>query len=141
MVGKQSPQQTAVYRAEGDLGTWMTFDSIEEVQGFCDGITSRDWWEPRFPHIVKIEAYDAEVNTCSFAGSDTELSVGYINIATSMRNANVVLHEIAHCVAGTDAGHTAHWARTFMELVYRVMGSDEYAELYTAFAKHGVDVG
>jgi len=141
LVGTMSDQQKNVYTAEAEVPAVHKFNSIKEIQIFLDAMTSTDWWERKFNHIVRIEAYKSASRTCSHAHAEPENNCGVINISERGMNALTVLHEVAHCLVPKNTGHESDWARTFMNLVYHRFGSDKYMDLYQAFLKHNVDIG
>lgn len=50
----------------------------------------------------------------------------------------VILHEIAHCVAPSDAWHDWRFCATFLELVRHFMGAEVHARLRESFREHRV---
>jgi putative metallohydrolase (TIGR04338 family) len=55
----------------------------------------------------------------------------------------VLLHEVAHLCAAAEVGsksHDPHWARVFLELVYRQMGTKAWQALRQAFLDEGVEL-
>jgi putative metallohydrolase (TIGR04338 family) len=58
------------------------------------------------------------------------------------RNELIMLHELSHVLASRLNGSKAHdpfFARTYVTLVYLVLGPAAWLQLEAAFKRHGVD--
>lgn len=140
-VGSMSEQQKRVYAAESILGGGTRFQDYAEAQAYADSITSSDWWATAYPNIVRLEVFKLDATSTSCARQAEERGAGEIHLAPTMLNVTTLLHEAAHCAAPKGVGHEAAWARTFMTIVYRALGTDEYMRLYTAYKNNNVDIG
>ena len=132
----------AVYAAEATLDPGRAFGTIGQVQEYVDALCARDWWSERFPGVVRIEAVGIRSRCAVGAGRpEPERNAGVIGLTRDGRKELTVLHEVAHVLCRPDAAHGLEWARTYLELAYRVMGSDAWVALRAAFVAWGVDIG
>ena len=132
----------AVYGAETTLDPGRTFTAIAQVQEYVDALCACDWWSERFPGVVRIEAVGIRSRCVEAVGRpEPQRNAGVIGLTRDGRKELTVLHEVAHVLCRPDAGHGPDWARTYLELTYRVMGTDTWATLRSAFVARGVDIG
>jgi putative metallohydrolase (TIGR04338 family) len=132
----------AVYAAEATLDPGRTFGAVGQVQDYVDALCANDWWSTRFPGVVRIEAVGIRSRCAEAVGRpEPERNAGVIGLTRDGRRELTVLHEVAHVVCRPDAEHGPDWARTYLELAYRVMGTDTWAALRSAFVTVGVDIG
>lgn len=140
---KPSCQQFQLYAAENGACKGRTFKSIEEVQRFYDAIRETPYWERTCPQVKRVEAYENPVNRGESVGSwDASNNAGVCELLRVHWNEREALHEVAHVVTTARYGSNGHgpwFARTYLELVASVMGSEAYAELQSAFDKAGID--
>lgn len=131
-------QQDELYAAEREVPRGREFSDAEEIQGYVDALREEPWWpEP----VRRVEVYD-RLGEESIGGWHPEKAAGLMELADCHYWELFVLHELAHVLAEERYGSRAHdpgFARTYFELVYRVMGSDTYHALFMAFEDHGVD--
>ena len=131
-----------VYVAESTLDPGRAFATIENVQAYLDTLCASDWWSERFPGLARIEAVGIRSRSVEGVGRpELERNAGVIGVTPVGRRELTVLHEVAHVVCRPSAGHGPEWARTYLEIVYRVMGTDTWTALRTAFVTRGVDIG
>lgn len=132
----------AVYAAEATLDPGRSFGAIVQVQGYLDALCASDWWSERFPRVVRIEVVGIR-SRCTVAVGRPEpgRNAGIIGLTRDGRRELTVLHEVAHAVCRPDAGHDPDWARTYLELTYRVMGTEAWAALRGALIAGGVEIG
>jgi putative metallohydrolase (TIGR04338 family) len=132
----------AVYAAENTLDPGLAYDSVVQVQEYLDSLCATDWWTRRFPNVVRVEAVRIRSRCLEAVGrSEPERNSGVVGITTGGQRELTVLHEVAHVVCRPDARHGPAWARTYLELVYRVLGTETWAALRDAFLNRGVDIG
>lgn len=132
----------AVYAAENSLHPGQHFGDIAQVQEYVDALCSSDWWSERFPGVVRIEAVAIRSRCVDGVGRpEPEHNSGIIGLTRDGRKELTVLHEVAHAVCRPDAEHGPEWVRTYLELTYRVLGTDSWAALRDAFIARGVDLG
>jgi putative metallohydrolase (TIGR04338 family) len=138
-------QQFELYAAEEPLshlhGRAL---SSEELQSYVDGMREHPWWDRNFADVVRIEAYTRPPSWegGSVGSWHSEHAAGKIEMSKYHMVELYVCHEVAHCLAEARFGSKSHdpwFARTYLELVYTVMGSAAYASLKSAFEHGGVD--
>lgn len=131
-------QQDTVYAAEAELkGVHeFAFEDIAEVQRFLDGLREQRWW----PILIgRVEAYKRRGGGRSVGWYEPAKHAGGMELATLKMT--TVLHELAHVLAEALHGSHAHdpwYCREMLQLVYRVLGSDAYVLLRSAYEQHGV---
>lgn len=135
-------QQDEVYAAERLVRKGRRFDSQAAIQRWVDEeIVDTPWWHERFPQVITIEC--PTVNRQGTSGSVGKLhddGVGQIEMHPNHWRELYVCHEIAHVTADAE-GSTAHdpiFMRHYLELVYRMMGSEVWMELRQSMIDHGV---
>lgn len=140
-------QQSEAYAAEQYAPTGPAFDSLEHVQRFVDELRDHPLlrWHDHWPNVLRVEVGPTRRNSRESVGwFEPEMNAGRIELAYSQRFMRVVLHELAHVLAEAEWSSEAHdpgWARTYLELMYVVMGSDAYTQLRDAFEAKGVEHG
>ena len=132
----------AVYDAEATLDPGRAFDTIGKVQEYLDALCAGDWWSERFPGVVRIEAFRIRSRCVEGAGrSELDRNAGVIGLTRAGQRELTVLHEVAHAVCRPEVGHGPGWARAYLELTYRVIGTDSWVALRDALVTRGVDIG
>jgi putative metallohydrolase (TIGR04338 family) len=132
----------AVYAAEATLDPGRTFGTIVQVQEYVDALCASDWWSERFPGVVRIEAVSIRSRCAQAVGRpEPERNAGVIGLTRVGRKELTVLHEVAHALCRPDTEHGPDWVRTYLELAYRIMGTDTWAALRGAFVGRSVDIG
>ncbi len=132
----------AVYAAETTLDPGRVFAAVVQVQDYLDALCANDWWSARFPSVVRIEAVGIRSRCVEAVGRpDPDRNAGVIGVTADGRKELIVLHEVAHVLCRPDAGHGPDWVRTYLELAYRLMGTETWAMLRAAFVTRGVDIG
>jgi hypothetical protein len=140
MVGKESPQQSAVYRAQARCSRGESFPDVESAQKYVYRVMASEWWGPRnYSKLLDGRgiAVQSVRGACS-VGCSKEAAIG---LCKGGFTEGTVLHEIAHVVTGGEHGHTGPFVRTMLELTYLVRGQAAYAELSEALVAEGVDIG
>lgn len=132
-------QQFALYRAESRCSAGRRFGSHAEIQAYVDDLVGQSWWPERHHKVATIEA--PAVRRQDSAGTYfADECVGHIEIGSDMSE-RTVLHEVAHVTAAAD-GSTCHdpaFARHYLELVFRQMGTDAWMTLRQSFIDEGVE--
>lgn len=135
-------QQDEVYAAEERVRKGAHFGAQAEIQSWVDGIVAQDWWGDRFPEVTNIE-----VPTIARRPGEGSVGGWFIDGGGVIEMARVhwcelyVLHEMAHVTADSDGGHHGHdprFVRHYLELVYRVLGTETWLELRQSFLDYGV---
>lgn len=137
-------QQGILYAAEETvLLRGRTFETGDELQTYVDDLRDSPWWIAQYEQVLKVDACIRKSSAAgSVGGFKKEFGTGRIELAPDHCNELFVLHELAHVLAAARYGSKSHdpwFARTYLELVYGVMGSDAYLRLFEAFERAGVD--
>lgn len=139
-------QQDELYRAEQtltDMGP--TFDSIAGLEVWLhDAMLDRDWWHERFPKVKGIRVAKASRRDGSVGAWFDDDWSGQIEMSPDHWCGLYVCHEVAHVVAKAHCATQAHgpdFARTYLELTYRALGSETYVALHEAFKAGSIEVG
>jgi putative metallohydrolase (TIGR04338 family) len=151
MTPERVTQQERLYAAERSViptivERWAKrFDSQEEIQRYLvDKLLDQPWWEERFPkvHTILCPTVKRRAGTGSVGGlTDADEHIGIIEMAQVHWNEMYVLHEVAHVTAeseGESHSHDPLFARTYLELVYRMIGHGAWALLRKAFIEHHI---
>jgi putative metallohydrolase (TIGR04338 family) len=130
-----------VYAAESTIDPGRAFETIDGVQEYLDVLCSFEWWSGRFPGVIRIEAVGIRSRCVEGVGRpELERNAGVIGVTRVGQKELTVLHEVAHAVCRPAAAHGPEWARTYLELTYRVMGADTWSALRDAFVTRGVGI-
>lgn len=115
----------------------LSFDGAEEFA--YDVVESRWWKQHGTPKAgeLNLAVVDWKVKYCNVVRNDWK--PGYDCISLSDRNYLTVLHALAHCLHDTStAWHGPEFARQYIRLVDRFVGSEGGKALRAAFAKEKV---
>jgi putative metallohydrolase (TIGR04338 family) len=137
---KSECQQFQLYAAEGSGAE--DFITPGALQLYVDELRERPYWERNFPQVLRIEAFVDGRRKSSVGIWDSEKGCGLIDMAPEHLSEQLILHEVAHVLAEARYGSGSHdpwFARTYLELVYEVLGPDRYFDLAASFDAHNVD--
>jgi len=132
-------QKARVYKAERilqDHKSSMKPMTIGECQKFVNRVLARK-------AIIKIygKRYIAvEKGKGGGRASGSAYSGRVITLGVWARQPVVILHEIAHHLAGLDAEHGPHYASVMLKLVRSVLGKEAYETLLGSYAYNRVRV-
>ena len=132
-------QKARVYKAERilqDHKSSMKPMTIGECQKFVNRVLARK-------AIIKIygKRYIAvEKGKGGGRASGSAYSGRVITLGVWARQPVVILHEIAHHLAGLDAEHGPHYASVMLKLVRSVLGREAYETLLGSYAYNRVRV-
>lgn len=135
MTRPRDTQQEKLYRAERESGIraepWRT---MSETQAYIDSVTKTAYW--RKLGGVRVQANDgrAHRHACAY-------DVTLISLPRWSRQPIVILHELAHTIVLLDPKQTDHgrkFAKVFLGLVRRFMGTDAAKQLREAYRKNKV---
>ena len=132
-------QKAKVYKAERilqDHKSSMKPMTIGECQKFVNRVLARK-------AIIKIygKRYIAvERGKGGGRASGSAYSGRVITLGVWARQPVVILHEIAHHLAGLDAEHGPHYASVMLKLVRSVLGKEAYETLLGSYAYNRVRV-
>ena len=118
-------QQLAVYAAEDAAlaGLGRVFPNVAAAQRYVDGLVAGDWWASRWPRVDRVVVRRSRSR--SFAGY--ALTGVTPEVRLSLLSEAVVLHELAHTVAGGD--HGPAFVDALLALVRHQMGFHAYGAL------------
>lgn len=137
-------QQFTLYDAEETTGHGRTFASLAEIQTYVDELRDTEWWSRLYWMIAKVEVGTSRKWHESVGWFDRDKNAGRMEMGHRHRTELDVLHELSHVLAKARHGSDSHdptFARTYLETVYLVRGSDAYLELQAAFDRAGIDYG
>ena len=133
--------QAAVYAAEAEaLASWgQRWTRLRQAQAYTDGLVGREWFAARWPQFGRCHverrgsgarystaaALDGDPSTPTPGGAVVLLAPGHLTQA-------VLLHELAHVLAGPGDGHSAGFLTIQLELVRREMGILAYTDYRSA---------
>lgn len=138
--------QADVYSAEheslGRLGVRWT--RLGDARAHLDRLVSSAWFAGRWPHFVhcgverrgsgSVWSVSHPLDSDGPGGRPTE---GVVLVADGGLTQPVLLHELAHLLAGPEAGHGPGFARVHLTLVRHDMGFPAYVEYRDALRGTG----
>lgn len=134
-------QQYEVYAGEASVDKGRRFKSQADIQVWVDEIVNQSWWPERHPKVITIEVPTVNRRgTSGSVGDWFEDGCGVIEMAEVHWCELYVLHEMSHVCADAEGSH-AHdpmFCRMYLELVYRIMGTDTWMQLRQSLLNHGV---
>lgn len=140
-------QQGRVYAAQARCSAGAQL-SLEAAQAWMARVVNVDWWPERFPSVESIEVgrMDHRQRWGGVSGFDPECNCGLIEVRDNTSERTLV-HELAHVCAQAElggdlgGGHGPHFVRTYLELMYRLLGQEAWMQLREAMLAEGVDIG
>jgi putative metallohydrolase (TIGR04338 family) len=120
-------QQLAVYAAEDAAlaGLGRVFPDLRAAQRYVDELVAGDWWGSRWPHVDRVAL--GRSRSRRFAGYTVTGPTPQVRLS-SLHEA-VILHELAHTVAGGEHGRA--FVDALLALVRQQMGFHAYGALRT----------
>lgn len=109
---------------------------LADLAGLADRITSAAWWPCGHVAVVAARA-DAASSTTRHRPGKTPV----IRIAAGQCTPATLLHELAHVLAGPDAGHGPRYRRAYLDLVRFCWGDEPARWLRAEFDVHRLAVG
>ena len=118
-------EQLAVYAAEDAAlaGLGRVFPDAPAAQRYVDELVAGDWWGSRWPQVDRVVV--ARSRSRRFAGY--ALTGVTPEMRLSSLRESVILHELAHTVAGGD--HGPPFVDALLALVRQQMGFHAYGAL------------
>jgi putative metallohydrolase (TIGR04338 family) len=141
MIINSNCQQFELYASEASIPRGREFTSVEEMQRWVDDLRENPWWERFYPQVLRVEAVFKPSGSCSCGGWTPSMGGGRIEMLPCHRNELVVCHELAHVLAAARFKSKAHcpwFAKTYLELVYLVMGTEAWTALRESFVAGGI---
>ena len=143
---KRDAQRQRLYDSERFMHGNMKPMSAQAIQELVDKIKTDPVVNERFPRgqwrevtveMTNGQAARAVVGTRG--GAYGYRFVREVRFGKWSRKPEVVLHEVAHHIAGLNAAHGPHFAFVLRFLVHRFMGADVSEQLRQSYVKHGVE--
>lgn len=140
-AGAANSQQFTLYVSESKLPTGRKFSDVDEYQAYLDSIIATDWWTEKYDWTGQICCEQIHGNNregCAFKRGEELV----IQLPAHMMDEITACHELAHLVLSNyGCGHDGRFVRTYLELIYRIMGSDAYVAAHERFTADGIDLG
>jgi putative metallohydrolase (TIGR04338 family) len=135
-------QQGGMYAAERRVPLGIRFSDEAEAVRYLTRVMDHPMWPLEHPRVERVDVRIDRRHANPCGGWSFEDRVGRINLARSPYEI-VLLHELAHIVCHADTGsrqaHGPVFARTYLELVYRNMGSEVYQQLHRGMLDEGLE--
>ena len=140
----------AVYAAERAAFDGTDLEAVRpltDVRSLATAVVRGAWW-PGPPVDVRAARSDALSSSASSASADSG-DVVVVRIAASQCTVATIAHELAHALAGVDAGHGGVYRRAVLDVVEVLTNIDttdrrgtlHAGQLSAAFSSAGLDVG
>lgn len=134
-------QVRQLYAAEATL--WGSrFSSLDDVQAYVDRVVGSRSWSMRRSEITSVRVVAPRQLGLDGSRGHVLFRSGkwYLALPTRCRFERYVLHELAHLLAFRpgEAYHGPRFARQYLLLVQREMGSEAAEHLQRKFVEHGV---
>jgi putative metallohydrolase (TIGR04338 family) len=132
--GARDSQRSKVYGAEGAIPTGKRFPDVASMQAYVDKLLASAWARRRWGNrSVTVKP--------GFGHTRATGGYGDMHMPVWSRTESIVLHELAHNLAGGDAWHDAKFVRVLLELVAHVFGADAGKAFRAACRTQRVRVG
>ncbi len=129
----------AVYAAEIAAFEGTAYESLtdfDQLVALAEGVAASRWW-PHGPVQVVRARRDASSSSTRQRGSNDPV----IRLAAPQMTPATVLHELAHVLAGLEAGHGPIFRRAHVDLVGSALGDDGAGWLLDAYSAVGLEPG
>ena len=134
-------QKSKVYRSE-----WGTIDAnrgnltLEECQELVDKVLASKYIQKKYPNAVSLQN---KINVVSgrrggHAGYRLDFGGKFISLGLWARQKPVVLHEVAHHLAGVGRGHDWKYCSIMLDLVRHFMSKEDHDNLKSAYRSNKV---
>jgi putative metallohydrolase (TIGR04338 family) len=111
--------------------------TVTDVERFLHDVVRRKYVQRRYPNAVRYASVGIQVSD----GRGTRWARGgggYINAPLWARTKTVLLHELAHNLAGTSAEHNWQFAECYLFLVRVMLGKDAADKLEAEYKQRRV---
>ncbi len=112
--------------------TVLRFATVDQL---ADAIMSDPWWPCARVHVREARS-DASSSTTVAAGDGVS-----IRLAPPQMTRATVVHELAHVVAGVEAGHNSVFRRAHLDVAVIGLGVEPARWLADAYAAAGLPIG
>jgi putative metallohydrolase (TIGR04338 family) len=133
-------QRQRAYDAEKQfviaLGAGRAFHTLDEIQAYLFNLMQSIWFQKTFAFKKSVTVKLGRSN-----GQSRGNPSGAITIANRKNNMNeeLVLHELAHVLAGdADGWHGRTWCMTFLQLIRKKFGPEAEDKMKECFTAQGV---
>lgn len=145
MSRPRDSQRSKVYKAERESGIFKSsyrFDnreamSIEECQQYVDKIISSKYVQ-RTWNLRGNERVSVVVGRGGGMAYNSPFGAGHISLGVWARQEAIVIHEVAHLLAGDRARHNWQFCETYLKLIRHFMGKEAHDRLKASFKQHRV---
>jgi putative metallohydrolase (TIGR04338 family) len=135
-MSDRDTQRKRVYDAERDMTAWTWTQTIanDDLSTYVATVMNR--------RAVRARWGARHVSITLKRGGKAYGGYGRISLPKGARNEPVILHELAHVLAGECGGwHGPQFTATYLLLVRTMMGRETYTELRAAYKANRVKVG
>lgn len=132
-------ERAQVYAAERAAFEGTTIEEIipfPEVVAAADRLTSSSTWPMGRIKVVAARS-DASTSTTVWRPPDPPT----VRITRPQQTLGTLVHEMAHVLAGRDAGHGAQFRRAHLDITSALLGDDAAGWLEEAYRAHRLDIG
>lgn len=136
-------QRSKVYAAERasiQSAPEERFRNLSDIEHYLVKMISSAWWQRRYP--VRSIAVKSGAGTRNAMGTNYSRTRGMISIPLWARQETVILHEVAHVVAGATYGsipaHGREFCKVFLDLIRWRMGDEAWRSLKDEFRERKV---
>ena len=130
-------QKQRVYSSE--LRGGRTFQSVGEMQDYCDRLTESAWWRKNVRRPSRVMVHDGRGRR-SANGSRDLWGIGHVKMPKWARTETTLLHEITHTIA-PNYEHGPEYAGIYLTLLRRQLGHDFAKQQMQAFRDHRSENG
>lgn len=129
----------ALYAAEiaaFDGTSYETVVAFESLVELARTVTSARWWP-----FGEVDVVRARTDAVSSSTRQRGRGPAVVRLAASQMTAATLVHELAHVLAGVEAGHGGAFCRAHLDLVGAAFGAEPAAWLSDAYDAMGLVVG
>lgn len=134
-------QQEQLYAAEDATASYPG-EVVDDPQAWVNAQRDTWWWARWYWTVGYVNVNVDRRRSTSTGGYSQHDGCGYVTLGRDHSRVAVLIHELAHVVAGKLHGSRAHdpwFAREYLKLVYLILGSDAYYELRHEFITHKIE--
>lgn len=137
--------QAAVYAAEAEAleGWGQRWARLAQAQAYAEALVGREWFAACWPLFGRVQVErrgsGARYSTAAALGEDNRQAPGpagaVVLLAPGHLTQAVLLHELAHVLAGPGEGHGAGFLAVQLELVRNEMGVEAWVDYRAALSR------
>ena len=133
-VGREAVYAAEIAAFEGT--SYETVVALDELLVLAELVTSAAWWPCGATDVVK-----ARRDAASSSTRQQGIAAPVVRLAAPQMTPATLLHELAHVLAGLDAGHGERFRRAHVDLVGYAFGDTEAGWLLDAYAAVDLEPG